>query len=95
MVIAPAFYSHLFVILLKISYLNSDIKPTSQNISIHWGDGRHDEYPVVWLRDNCQCSECYNKAARNRMLLMQDLDVNVSPEKVSPKDYQVYIVIEN
>ena len=75
--------------------MNSDIKPRSQNISICWGDGRHDEYPAVWLRDNCQCSECYNKAARNRMLLMQNLDVNVAPEKVLPKEYQVYVVIND
>ena len=61
----------------------------SRIISIHWGDGRHDEYPAVWLRDNCQCPQCYNKAARNRMILMQDLDVYVVPENITSKDYQV------
>ena len=61
----------------------------STNVSIHWGDGRHDEYPSVWLRDNCQCPECYNKAARNRMMLMQNLDVDVSPEIVLAKDDKV------
>ena len=68
---------------------NSQKGVPARTISIHWGDGRHDEYPAVWLRANCQCPECYNKAARNRMILMQDLDVNVAPEIVIAKEHQV------
>jgi hypothetical protein len=58
-------------------------------VSIHWNDGQNDDYPGVWLRDNCQCSQCYNKYSRNRMILMQDLDVNVKPEKLVSKENQV------
>ena len=52
------------------------------------------EYPAVWLRDNCQCSRCYNKHANARLLLMKDLDVDVKPDRVSVQDNQVrYIEI--
>ena len=58
-------------------------------VSIHWNDGHQDDFPGVWLRDNCQCSKCYNKDAGNRILLMADLDVNVKPEKVFSTKTQV------
>ncbi|KAA0183533.1 hypothetical protein HAZT_HAZT003870 [Hyalella azteca] len=30
-------------------------------------------YPTVWLRDNCQCSNCFNPLALGRSFLMQNL----------------------
>ena len=51
-------------------------------VSIHWNDGNYDDFPGVWLRDNCQCPKCYSKEAGNRILLMENLDANVKPEKV-------------
>ena len=62
--------------------------PTT-TVSIHWSNGQNDDYSGVWLRDNCRCSECYSKAAKNRIMLMQDLDVNVKPEKLVAKENQV------
>ena len=48
------------------------------------------EYPAVWLRDNCQCPKCYNKHANARLLLMKDLDVDIKPKQVSVEENQVW-----
>ena len=48
------------------------------------------EYPAVWLRDNCQCPNCYNKHANARLLLMKNLDIEVQPKHISVEDNQVY-----
>ena len=37
------------------------------------------EYPFVWLRDNCQCEKCFQPAAKSRILLVRDLDLNDHP----------------
>ncbi|KAI8507040.1 Gamma-butyrobetaine dioxygenase, partial [Branchiostoma belcheri] len=36
-------------------------------------------FPYVWLRDNCQCQQCFNPDSHARLLLMADLDVRISP----------------
>ena len=65
-------------------------------VSVQWKDLENmgsvadvNEYPAVWLRDNCQCPSCYNKYANARLLLMKNLDVDVKPERVSVEDNQV------
>ena len=70
---------------------------SSPFVSVQWKDLGNmeavadvNEYPAVWLRDNCQCPSCYNKHANARLLLMKDLDVDVQPDRVSVQDNQVF-----
>lgn len=72
-----------------ISVRANDKKIPKNGVYIHWKDAQHDEYSWVWLRDNCQCLKCYNVVAKNRMMLMQDLDVNIKPLKIATNEYQV------
>ncbi|XP_022082905.1 gamma-butyrobetaine dioxygenase-like [Acanthaster planci] len=37
------------------------------------------KYPFIWLRDNCQCSECYNKECLQRETFTTDMDPDVLP----------------
>ena len=75
---------------------DSDDGESSAYISVHWKDlgdlealGNIWEYPAVWLRDNCQCSKCYSKHANARLLLIKDLDVDVTPNQLSVIDNHV------
>ena len=52
------------------------------------------EYPAVWLRDNCQCPSCYNKHANARLLLMKNLDVEVQPKHITVEDNEVYEILK-
>ena len=45
------------------------------------------EYPFVWLRDNCQCDRCFQPAAKSRILLVRDLDVNDHPANTTVSRY--------
>ncbi|XP_045413653.1 gamma-butyrobetaine dioxygenase [Lemur catta] len=49
-------------------------------MQILWHDGAESLYPAVWLRDNCQCSDCYLDSAKARKLLFEALDVNIGIE---------------
>lgn len=40
------------------------------------------KFPAVWLRDNCQCSECFHKDSNSRTIMWKDFDVNVKPLEV-------------
>ena len=39
-----------------------------------------DEYPYVWLRENCQCPKCFHEDALGRLFLMSDLDLDIKAE---------------
>lgn len=40
------------------------------------------EYPFVWLRDNCQCPECFHQTSLSRTLNWENFDLSVSPKNV-------------
>lgn len=46
-------------------------------LQLFWHDGAESLYPAVWLRDNCQCPDCYLDSAKARKLLIEALDVNI------------------
>lgn len=37
------------------------------------------KYPIVWLRDNCQCSQCFDKGSLSRVVDWRKFDCNVTP----------------
>lgn len=39
-------------------------------------------YPIVWLRDNCQCNKCFHKESLSRVLDWSAFDVNLKPIEV-------------
>ncbi|CAD0195042.1 unnamed protein product [Chrysodeixis includens] len=41
------------------------------------------QFPYVWLRENCQCEECYHSSAQSRILDWSKFDLNVKPKDVS------------
>ncbi|XP_069078062.1 gamma-butyrobetaine dioxygenase [Pleurodeles waltl] len=52
-------------------------------ICIQWEDGSKSFYPFVWLRDNCQCPNCFLDSAKARKLTFDDLDVNTGVKNVA------------
>ena len=40
-------------------------------------NGTVDKYPSVWLRDNCQCPDCFDRSSRQRKLLLGKLDSEI------------------
>ncbi|XP_026562053.1 gamma-butyrobetaine dioxygenase isoform X1 [Pseudonaja textilis] len=53
-----------------------------QFICVRWEDGSESLYPSVWLRDNCQCPDCFLHSAKARKLLLENLDVNIKVKDV-------------
>lgn len=54
----------------------------SDILKVKFSDGTEGELPFVWLRDNCQCPQCYSAEAMGRKFLMDDLDTEVHPTEV-------------
>lgn len=66
-------------------FLMSNVEESSAKkvVSITWQDNTSDVYPYIYLRDNCQCPECYFKESNQRLCdVVRDVDINVKPTKV-------------
>ncbi|XP_048644474.1 gamma-butyrobetaine dioxygenase isoform X3 [Marmota marmota marmota] len=64
-------------------------------MQILWNDGTESLYPAVWLRDNCQCSDCYLDSAKARKLLLETLDVNIGIKDLEFDEKKVNITWPN
>ncbi len=56
-----------------------------ENLVVEWSDGGHpatDEFPFVWLRDNCQCTSCFHPVSKGRLFLMRNLNMDIRPKEV-------------
>ena len=41
-----------------------------------------EEFPFVWLRDNCQCSACYDPSSKSRTISFADFQLDSKPKSV-------------
>ncbi|XP_064080350.1 gamma-butyrobetaine dioxygenase-like [Macrobrachium nipponense] len=53
-----------------------------KTIEVGFGDKTRSLYPHVWLRENCQCHECFSQGAVARVFLVDELDLNIQPKKI-------------
>lgn len=40
------------------------------------------KFPGVWLRDNCQCEQCFNQSAQGRKIDYSDFSFHVKAKSV-------------
>ncbi|XP_076056491.1 gamma-butyrobetaine dioxygenase-like [Oratosquilla oratoria] len=66
---------------------------TSQASSVHvtFKDESGKEYPFCFLRDNCQCPQCYDRDSFTRRLLVEDWNMDDVPE-VKVEEGQLQLV---
>ncbi|XP_055588851.1 gamma-butyrobetaine dioxygenase-like [Uranotaenia lowii] len=49
---------------------------SSRSVAVELIDGRRFEFPLIWLRDNCQCRECFHPGSYSRILNWENIDVD-------------------
>ncbi|XP_058453202.1 gamma-butyrobetaine dioxygenase-like [Malaya genurostris] len=57
------------------SYLSETLEVHRQ-LTVETADGQRFVFPLVWLRDNCQCSECFHAKSYSRILNWELFRVN-------------------
>ena len=48
---------------------------------VRWADKNDDHpYPLVWLRDNCQCPLCYDSSSQSRTITFAQFQLDHKPK---------------
>ena len=70
----------------------SIIKHNDDFLAVQWNDGNVDEFPHFYLRENCNCPQCFQplKNARN-MFAPKELDLNVTAESANIDSNQLNV----
>jgi len=64
----------------------TQVKNNSNNLEIIFSDGTTNKYPLIWLRDNCQCVNCFDPRALGRSFLWNDFNLNIQVSSASLSD---------
>lgn len=51
-------------------------------MQVFWREGEPEEFPYVWLKDNCQCPACFLSTASSRVARVSNLSLDVRPKDV-------------
>ena len=59
-----------------------EVLSVENNVKLTWENEKCAHvFPSVWLRDNCQCPECYHPSTKSRRFFTKDLDVDIKPKE--------------
>ncbi|KAG0714172.1 Gamma-butyrobetaine dioxygenase [Chionoecetes opilio] len=70
----------------RVSLDVSLVSANTKTVTVTFADNTSSTYPFVWLRENCQCSSCFQNDAIARLFLLDDLDVHIQPKELQVKD---------
>ena len=58
------------------------VEREARRLRVRWADGGEASYPYIWLRDNCRCAACGDKAATSgeRFLKLTDVPLDDTPD---------------
>ena len=60
----------------------SDVAIDGRSITLAWPDGRSDQFPFAWLRDNCACAHCRHPGSGQRLLEPAAIPPDVHPSEL-------------
>lgn len=57
------------------------------------GKNEQHKYPLIWLRDNCQCTSCFDAPTKSRIIDWTKFDFkNAQPKHISVSKFIVFYI---
>lgn len=79
-------------VMKKSEKQSSKLNHDNHRLIVCYNDGIEDQFPYVWLRDNCQCSACYEPVAINRIVNMCEFSHDIMPVTTEVTDEGNYLI---
>lgn len=66
----------------SLSYsLQASISANKENLEVNI-ENNLEKYPLVWLRDNCTCDNCYHKESKSRIINWANFNVDIKAKNI-------------
>lgn len=83
----------------RFNRIVTNITKNKQGTLLNWSENylnlnKNDSsysFPIVWLRDNCQCDQCFHEESKSRIIDWKNFDVNAKPISIDLKNDNVQI----
>ena len=72
--------SPLVIFKKNISSAAASLDTTTNRLVIKLKGNVTEEFPFVWLRDNCQCASCYDASSKSRTISFADFQLDSKPK---------------
>ncbi|KAK9695648.1 Taurine catabolism dioxygenase TauD, TfdA family [Popillia japonica] len=77
--------SNLFKITRRWFGIRAAVSDDNESLEVKY-QKRTDKFPLVWLRDNCTCENCFHKSSQSRIINWKEFDINIKVNSVEAKD---------
>jgi len=67
------------IIAFQTKNVSSSLDTTTNRLVIKLKGNVTEEFPFVWLRDNCQCASCYDASSKSRTISFADFQLDSKP----------------
>ena len=57
----------------------TEVQCSDECLQVNWDDGYQSDFHYLWLRDNCRCEQCGERAIGQKLSLLVDLPADVTP----------------
>ncbi|XP_047520022.1 gamma-butyrobetaine dioxygenase-like [Pieris napi] len=86
-------------VLRQVQSANSTVKVFFKNITKRCThnfiqlevDGENLKFPHIWLRDNCQCNQCFHSTAKSRIIDYSNLKIDVKPKSINKDENSLHV----
>lgn len=69
------------LVLPVASNIAQNVSKDNDCLVIKWKDRKVDEFPYVYLRENCRCPSCYTDPRKSRTIFSpKEVDINITAE---------------
>jgi len=84
--------SRNFSTTLEIPAESLQLSEKNRRLVVNWKNSPSDQFPFVWLRDNCQCSQCFDSSSQSRTINLSLFKTDIQPRHADIKNSEVEII---
>lgn len=84
---------YFYSTLSKSSLSFEPVKIVGDNLRVQLKSSYYD-FPLVWLRDNCRCDQCFHPNSQSRIICWKTFDIGVQPEYISTNENERKVTIK-
>lgn len=81
----PTFTSHSF---LSRFSTKANLSTDTENLEVNF-ENDVEQFPLVWLRDNCTCANCFHKQSTSRIINWNEFNIDAKVKSLEVRKHNL------